>query len=35
MGRAAAQNLIDALEGTGPVESRLEFPVELVLRDSA
>ena len=35
MGRAAAQNLIDALEGSGPVESRLEFPVELVLRDSA
>jgi DNA-binding LacI/PurR family transcriptional regulator len=35
MGRAAAQNLIDALEGTGPVESTLEFPVELVLRESA
>jgi DNA-binding LacI/PurR family transcriptional regulator len=35
MGRAAAQNLIDGLEGTGVVESRLEFPVELVLRDSA
>ena len=35
MGRAGAQNLIDALEGTGSVESRLEFPVELVLRDSA
>jgi DNA-binding LacI/PurR family transcriptional regulator len=35
MGRAAAQNLIDALEGAGLVESRLEFPVELMLRDSA
>ncbi len=34
MGRAGAQNLIDALEGTGTVEARLEFPVELVLRDS-
>ncbi len=34
MGRAAAQNLIDALEGNGPVESRLEFPVELMLRES-
>ncbi len=35
MGRAAAQNLIDALEGESPVEARLEFPVELMLRESA
>jgi DNA-binding LacI/PurR family transcriptional regulator len=35
MGRAGALNLIDGLEGTGPVERRLEFPVELMLRESA
>lgn len=35
MGKAAAQNLIAALEGDEPVQTRLEFPVELVLRESA
>ena len=35
MGRAGAQNLIDALEGVVAVERRLEFPIELVLRGSA
>jgi DNA-binding LacI/PurR family transcriptional regulator len=35
MGRAGAQNLIDGLEGSGAVERHLEFPVELMLRESA
>jgi DNA-binding LacI/PurR family transcriptional regulator len=35
MGRAGALNLIDGLEGIGAVEQRLEFPVELMLRESA
>jgi DNA-binding LacI/PurR family transcriptional regulator len=35
MGREAARNLIDSLDGTGPVASHVEFPVELVLRKTA
>jgi len=35
MGRAAATNLIAAIEATEPVASHVEFPVELVLRRTA